>query len=90
YVGINMKSDVTLYYYFSKVLSSIDFIDIIPATIKSILFGFSIGLIGSYKGFTAANGTESVGKAATSAVVAASLTIFIIDMIVVQITDLFF
>lgn len=90
YVGINMKSDVSLYYYLSKVLSSIDFIDIIPATIKSILFGFSIGLIGSYKGFNAANGTESVGKAATSAVVAASLTIFIIDMIVVQITDLFF
>lgn len=90
YVGINMKSDVSLYYYFSKVLSSIDFIDIIPATIKSLFFGFSIGLIGCYKGFTAANGTESVGKAATSAVVAASLTIFIIDMMVVQITDLFF
>ncbi len=90
YIGITMKSEISLHYYFSKVFSSIDFLDIIPATIKSIFFGFSIGLIGSYKGFTAANGTESVGKAATSAVVAASLTIFIIDMMVVQITDLFF
>ncbi|MGZ8516577.1 MAG: ABC transporter permease [Chitinophagaceae bacterium] len=47
-------------------------------------------MIGCYMGFTAASGTESVGKAATSAVVATSLTIFIIDMLAVQITDLFF
>jgi phospholipid/cholesterol/gamma-HCH transport system permease protein len=90
YVGINMHSDVSLYYYFYKVLASINFIDIIPATIKTFFFGFAIGLIGCYKGFTAANGTESVGKAANSAVVAASITIFIIDMLAVQITDLFF
>jgi phospholipid/cholesterol/gamma-HCH transport system permease protein len=90
YVGINMNNDVSLYYYFSKAAGSIGFLDIMPATIKTVLFGFSIGLIGCYKGYTAANGTESVGKAATSAVVAASLTIFIIDMMVVQLTDLFF
>ncbi len=45
-------------------------------------------MIGCYKGFNAENGTESVGKAANSAVVTASLTIFIIDMLAVQITDL--
>ncbi len=90
YVGLNMHSDVSLYYYFSKVLSSIDFLDIMPATIKTFFFGFAIGLIGCYKGFTAANGTESVGKAANTAVVAASITIFIIDMLAVQITDIFF
>ena len=53
-------------------------------------FGFFVGMIGCYKGFTASNGTESVGKAANSAVVVASLTIFIIDMLAVQITDLFY
>jgi phospholipid/cholesterol/gamma-HCH transport system permease protein len=90
YAGINIHSDVNLFRYFSQVLSSLDFIDIIPATIKTFFFGFFIGLIGCYKGYTAANGTESVGKAANSAVVAASLTIFIIDMLAVQITDLFF
>jgi phospholipid/cholesterol/gamma-HCH transport system permease protein len=90
YVGINMHSDVSLYYFFSKVLGTIDFLDIMPATVKTFFFGFAIGLIGCYKGFTAANGTESVGKAANSAVVAASITIFIIDMMAVQITDLFF
>ena len=90
YAGINIHSDVNLYNYFSKVLASLEFLDIFPATIKTFFFGFFIGLIGCYKGFTAANGTESVGKAANSAVVAASLAIFIIDMLAVQITDLFF
>ncbi len=90
YAGINIHSDVNLFRYFDKVLASLDFLDILPATIKTFFFGFFIGLIGCYKGFTAANGTESVGRAANSAVVAASLTIFIIDMLAVQITDLFF
>ena len=89
FAGINIHNDVTLFRYISQVMASLEFIDIIPATIKTFFFGFFIGMIGCYKGFTAANGTESVGKAATSAVVAASLTIFIIDMLAVQITDFF-
>lgn len=90
FAGINIHSDVNSVRYFSQVLESLEFVDIIPATIKTFFFGFFIGLIGCYKGFTAANGTESVGKAANSAVVMASLSIFIIDMIAVQITDLFY
>ena len=89
YVGMNIHSDISFFRYVDKVFESLDFIDILPATIKTFFFGFVIGLIGCYKGFTAANGTESVGKAANSAVVSASLTIFIIDMLAVQITDLF-
>jgi phospholipid/cholesterol/gamma-HCH transport system permease protein len=90
YVGINIHSDVTLFRYLAQVFDSLEFLDIIPATIKTFFFGFFIGMIGCYKGYTAANGTESVGKAANSAVVVASLTIFIIDMLAVQLTDLFF
>ncbi|UEG50884.1 ABC transporter permease [Ferruginibacter lapsinanis] len=90
YVGINIHSDVSLFRYFSQVFEALEFLDIIPATVKTFFFGFFIGMIGCYKGYTAANGTESVGKAANSAVVAASLSIFIIDMLAVQITDLFF
>jgi len=90
FVGVNIHSDLSLSRYFTQVLESLEFLDIVPATIKTFFFGFFIGLIGCYKGYTATNGTESVGKAANSAVVAASLTIFIIDMLAVQITDLFF
>jgi phospholipid/cholesterol/gamma-HCH transport system permease protein len=90
YIGYNIHQNISLYRYFSDVLEHLEFLDILPATIKTFFFGFCIGLIGCYKGFNAENGTESVGKAANSSVVAASLTIFIIDMIAVQITDLFY
>ena len=90
WIGVNMHSDVNASRYIAKVFESLAFLDVLPATIKTFFFGFFIGMIGCYKGFTAANGTESVGKAANSAVVTASLTIFIIDMLAVQITDLFF
>lgn len=64
------------------------FIDLFPSTLKTVLFGFFIGLIGCYKGYTAGRGTESVGKAANSAVVASSLTIFVIDLVFVLITSI--
>ena len=89
YISMNIHTEITLFRFLSKAMASIEFIDIVPATIKTFFFGFFVGMIGCYKGFTAANGTESVGRAANAAVVSASITIFIIDMIAVQLTDLF-
>ncbi len=89
YVGYNIHGNINMMRYFSDVVEHLEFMDIMPAFIKTFFFGFFIGLIGCYKGFNASNGTASVGIAANSAVVTASLSIFIIDMIAVQITDLF-
>lgn len=89
FIGFNIHSEMTLFRFFSKAFESVSFSDIIPALIKTFFFGFAIGIIGCYKGYNASQGTESVGKAANSAVVVASLSIFIIDMLAVQITDLF-
>jgi phospholipid/cholesterol/gamma-HCH transport system permease protein len=89
YIGYNIHGSINMMRYFSDVVEHLEFMDIMPAFIKTFFFGFFIGLIGCYKGFNASNGTASVGIAANSAVVTASLSIFIIDMIAVQITDLF-
>jgi phospholipid/cholesterol/gamma-HCH transport system permease protein len=88
WIGINIKSDLNIVLFFSKAFSSVEFIDFLPAFIKSFFFGAVIGIVGSYKGFTAGRGTESVGIAANSAVVISSLLIIIVDLIVVQITDI--
>jgi phospholipid/cholesterol/gamma-HCH transport system permease protein len=90
HIGFNVHGNMSIYRYFSNVFEHLDFLDLMPAVIKTFFFGFFIGLIGSYKGFNAKNGTAGVGVAANEAVVAASLAIFIIDMLAVQITDLFF
>jgi phospholipid/cholesterol/gamma-HCH transport system permease protein len=88
WVGANIKGDVTFVLFFSQAFHHISFIDFLPAFVKSIFFGAVIGLIGCYKGYTAGRGTESVGIAANSAVVLASLLVIIVDMVAVQITDM--
>jgi phospholipid/cholesterol/gamma-HCH transport system permease protein len=88
WAGTNIKGDVSFILFFSQAFGTIGFIDFIPALIKSFFFGAVIGLVGCYKGYTAGRGTESVGVAANSAVVMASLLVIIVDVIAVQITDM--
>lgn len=87
FLAVNLSEQMSLQFYIQSAFSFLNYIDIIPATIKSIVFGFFIGLIGSFKGYQAGLGTESVGIAANTAVVSASLTIFIIDLITVLVTN---
>lgn len=89
FIGVNIHADINYQLFVSQIFNKLDFIDIFPAFIKTIFFGFAIGLIGCYQGYNAENGTEGVGKAANIAVVKASLLVFIIDMLAVQVTNLF-
>ena len=88
WIGANLKGDVSLVLFFSQAFGHVHFMDLFPAVIKSFFFGAVIGLVGCYKGYNAGRGTESVGVAANSAVVLASLLVIIVDMIAVQITDM--
>jgi phospholipid/cholesterol/gamma-HCH transport system permease protein len=89
FAAVNINGDISFYLYFSQAFDKVGFIDIIPSISKSFVFGFAIGIIGCYKGYNSKNGTEGVGIAANSAVVVASLMVFIIDMVAAQITSLF-
>jgi phospholipid/cholesterol/gamma-HCH transport system permease protein len=90
FLSLNIHDSISFQLYFTKVIGSIDFSDFLPALVKSVFFGFAIGFVGCYKGFNSNKGTESVGIAANTAVVTASLWIFVIDAIAVQITSLLF
>ncbi len=88
WIGANIKGDVTLSLFFAQAFSHVGFSDLMPAIVKTFFFGAVIGVVGCYKGYNAGRGTESVGIAANSAVVLASLLVLIVDMIAVQITDM--
>ena len=88
WLAMNIHDTSTLRHFFQAAISHLGFLDIFPAVIKTFFFGFVIGIIGCFKGFRARRGTESVGLAANSAVVASSIAVFIIDMLAAQITDL--
>ncbi len=86
----SIKGDVSMTLYFNIVFETLTFGDLLPATIKSFFFGFAIGLVGCYKGYHSKKGTEGVGKAANSAVVLASLLLFVIDFLAVLVADIFY
>ena len=88
WIASNIKGDVNIVLFVSQAFGDVDFIDFVPAVIKSFFFGAVIGLVGCYKGFNAGRGTESVGIAANSSVVMGSLLVILVDLIAVQITDL--
>ena len=89
FLAVNAKGAVSYTLFFHQVFQNLDFSDVLPALIKSFFFGFVIGLIGCYKGYNSRNGAEGVGQSANSAVVVASLLVFILDLIAVQITAFF-
>lgn len=88
FLGVNIKGVVSWTFYWNEVFDSLEYGDVIPTIIKSIFFGLAIGLVGCFKGYQTSKGTEGVGEAANSAVVVASLLVFVIDLVAVQITDI--
>jgi phospholipid/cholesterol/gamma-HCH transport system permease protein len=86
YIALIITQSMNFTYYVDSVLNSIEFGDVIPGIAKTFIFGFIVGIVGAYKGYTATRGTEGVGRASTTSVVVASLLILIFDTILVKIT----
>jgi phospholipid/cholesterol/gamma-HCH transport system permease protein len=89
YLAINLHSEIAPSLFIAQVFEELYFFDLLPATLKTLAFGFAIGIIGCFKGYYTTNGTEGVGRAANAAVVMASLAIFILDLMAVKLHDLF-
>lgn len=88
WLAANIKGDISAVLFVTQAFRDVEFIDFVPAVIKTFFFGMVISLTGCYQGYNAKNGTESVGVAANTAVVTASLLVIFVDLIAVQITDL--
>jgi phospholipid/cholesterol/gamma-HCH transport system permease protein len=73
----------TMLQYQSAVLRELYLADVIPAALKTVVFGLLVGLTGCYIGLTAREGSEGVGRAATDAVVICSLLILAADVLLV-------
>ena len=86
--GINIEGSMSAQMFIMEAFDDLQAMDFFPAVVKSFIFGLAIGIISCFKGYFAIGGTQGVGKAANSAVVVSSLAIFIVDLIVVQITEI--
>jgi len=88
-LNVAMFEETSAKLFFQASLDQITFLDITASTVKAIVFGFTIGIVGCYQGYNSSKGTEGVGKAANSAVVISMFLIFIEEVISVQFFGLF-
>jgi phospholipid/cholesterol/gamma-HCH transport system permease protein len=89
FLNVHQNEGTSYSTYIQQVFEPLSFIDFESSLIKSIIFGFTVGAVGCYKGYNSSRGTEGVGKAANSAVVTGMFLVFIEEIIIVQITGWF-
>src|SRR6478672_6744751 len=87
YLNVHTNEQTSFASFFQQAFDRITFLDIFSSFIKAIVYGFTIGIVGCYKGFNTTQGTEGVGKAANASVVLSMFLIFIEEIIIVQITN---
>lgn len=87
YFSVHANESVSIVTFIHNGFSTITFLDIFSSVFKSTVFGFTIGMIGCYKGYNAVQGTYGVGRAANQAVVLAMFLVFIEEVVIVQMAN---
>jgi len=90
YVAEAFASGMSWQLYFERSFAFIGYSDLVPATIKTVVFGYLIALVSCYLGFTTTGGTEGVGDASTRSVVMASILLILSDVILVKLIFFFY
>jgi phospholipid/cholesterol/gamma-HCH transport system permease protein len=89
YINVHTEETSSIISFYQNAFKTITFLDVFTSVSKSIVFGFTIGIVGCYKGFNATQGTRGVGKAANKAVVLAMFLIFVEEIVIVQVSNWF-
>lgn len=84
YLAETAVSGMSFELYFQRAFSSLTFSDYLSATLKTIVFGFIIGAVSSRLGYEAKGGSAGVGRASTRSVVYSSLTLILINVLLVR------
>ena len=87
YINVHAEETSSMISFYQNAFKTISFLDIATSVVKTVVYGFTIGIVGCYKGFNATQGTRGVGKAANQAVVLAMFLIFIEEVLIVQVSN---
>lgn len=80
----NQISHLSLTLFVDRAFSEIQWASVIPPTLKTAVFGFLIGVVSCYYGYTTDEGSSGVGRASTNSVVVSSLLIILADVLLVK------
>jgi phospholipid/cholesterol/gamma-HCH transport system permease protein len=80
---------ISLLNFLENGTKGVGFSDFIPPTLKTLIYGFIIGIVACFQGMRVTGGTAGVGRAATSSVVLSSLFVILADVILVRLILVF-
>jgi phospholipid/cholesterol/gamma-HCH transport system permease protein len=83
-------SGISLKLYFHHAFETLYFLEYILPTLMTVVFGFIIGTVSSYLGYTATGGSKGIGRASTMSVVLSSMLLIFINVLLVRIIFLLF
>lgn len=79
-----MTSHISPELYLTRAFDYLQWSNFIAPTLKTAVFGFIIGSVSSYFGYTTDKGAKGVGEAATNSVVISSLLIIVADVVLIK------
>ena len=80
----SVSSHLSWQLYFSRAFSGVAVANFLPPTLKTAVFGFLIGTISSFFGYTTNEGSDGVRRASTNSVVISSLAVILADVLLVK------
>jgi len=71
--------------YHTACVHDLTLAKVLPATLKTVAFGYLIGVTGCFFGMQATGGTEGVGRAATRSVVVSIFLVLVANVVLVKV-----
>jgi phospholipid/cholesterol/gamma-HCH transport system permease protein len=88
YLAEALGGSMTFAQYRNETLRVLTPMEVIPAVLKTVVFGFLIAVSGCYFGMTASGGTEGVGRAATRGVVVSLFLVLASNVLLVKVIQM--
>jgi phospholipid/cholesterol/gamma-HCH transport system permease protein len=90
FLSEHFLSHISLQLYVARAFRDVEWSNFVPPTLKTAVFGFIIGTVSCFFGYTTNEGAEGVRRAATNSVVMSSLLVILADVILVKIIFIMF
>jgi len=87
FLNVHANEQTSLITFVHGAFVKISFPEIFSSLVRAVIFGFTIGIVGCYKGYRTTQGTEGVGRAANASVVIIMFLLFIEEIFIVQLMN---
>ncbi len=85
FIAERLSTHMSIALYSNRAFAGLSWSNVLPPTLKTCVFGFIIGSVSAFFGYTIDQGSAGVRKAATNSVVLSSLLIIVSDVLLVKI-----